>query len=347
MRRITSSHVKTRRLYYLYKISEIIQNERTQLKLQLRNKIIDFSNINHDLFDRHIDSTGEVTSSKTSFERYFDLSKDFEFTSLIENKIINMVDGFTLSLINFENMRPYSLSNSLKILFLKQIIDKDFDYFITLFKIYKKNITLNYNSFVDVLNDHLFDNYNVIEFLDDMNRIKEWKSSDDNFRYNIFHPRQSWFIDLNIISSKSKGSNKGLIFKSNFSHILKKLINMNVNELDDYLNNRYYHDVSLFLYRDDKEFTKFNNDFKINYVIKHLDKIKNKLNIKNRISSRFLLEYIPIISLLYENIIIEQNELKEIFTKISKNYSEYRYRPGTEINGKGRRIDVGYITFIH
>jgi len=346
MRRITSSHVKTRRLYYLYKISEIIQNEGARFKLQLRNKLINFSDLNHNLFDRHIDSTGEITTSKTSFERYLDLSKDFELTSLIENKIINIVDGFTLSLINYENMRPYSLSNSLKIFFLKQIIEKDYDYFITLFKMYEKNVVLNYDNFIDVLYNHLSDNYDVIEFLDDINRIKEWKSPDDNFKYNVFHPRQSWFIDLNIISSKSKDSNKGLILKSNFSHIINKLINTNINDLDDYLNNRYYHDVSLFLYRDDEKFINSNDDFKINYVIKYLNKIKNKLNIKDRISNRFLLDYIPINSLLYENIIIEKNELKEVFTQISKNYPEYRYRPVIEINNKGRRIDSGYISFI-
>ena len=71
--RLTSTVVKTRRLYYLYEMANFLAQHGTSNYLLLQNYMLNFANEHHYAFEEYKDSSGEITT-KPAFGKYLNLS---------------------------------------------------------------------------------------------------------------------------------------------------------------------------------------------------------------------------------------------------------------------------------
>lgn len=343
--RLANTHVKTRRLYYLYEMTRIIESNKNINPLVLEKQMRDFSSEYSVAFLNYKDSTGKITT-KNAFKRYLNLALDLGLITIIEKKLLNTVDGIILSKLNFKNEGPYSLSSSLKIFFFIKILEKDFDYMKIINKLDKNN-DITSSNFVKELENQFLSQEITKEKQDTLQRIKSWKSPQRYFRENIFAPRKSWLIDLDIISSRHTRGRQGFHYIDNRDVLLDKMLTNDYTELIFYLKNDFFNTLSTFLKNKNKlgSFKSFTRVKKRITVVKYLNDAFRIFQVKNRLSSKIFLNYFPIYSLCTEKVILEQNELeKELFTLSTQENSIYRYRPVAEISKNGFLTDAGYIT---
>lgn len=343
--RLANTHVKTRRLYYLYEMTKIIDQHTSMTQDNLKTKMIEFSNIHQNEFISYKDPTGEI-SNKLSFQRYLVFALDMGLITFIEKKIVNTIDGNILSKLNFEKEGPYYLSCSLKSFFLKKLLESDYDYLMILFKLRKLD-TIHSVDFVNELENYFKRGIITKEKQDALSRIKLWNSPDKYFRENIYAPRRSWLIDLNIITPLKVKRRSKIHFRGHSEDYFTELFKKSYEEAMDYNKIEYFiHFNNLIIQNNDlHQYMNYSDDIKQKIVMKYLEDAFTLFKSRNRISSKSFLEYYPIYSMCINQFLLEQKELEEeLFAISSKKDALYRYRSVTERTHNGKVINAGYIT---
>ena len=281
-------------------------------------------------------------TTQHAFYRYIKLSAELGLIKIIRNSIENTVDGQILSNLNDNNSMPFILPYPVKIFLLKLILEKDFDY-ITVLLYLSKIDQVTYSKFKQELEKKiLIEPMNIIN-VDILNELRSWSSPKRYFRENIYAPRRSWLIDLDIASPVGKSR---LIFRRDKNYLTKIMELSKKEMLYDYFNTKFIEDTSKY-YFPNKRFQLYkylNTKIQSNLVYAYLDNIFSRFNIvSDRISSKLFFNYTSIMLMYKDEIIAEKIDLENALLKISIN-SNYRYRPVTEQTITGEIIDTGYIT---
>lgn len=348
--RLTSTHVKTRRLYYLYKLSEILQSRGPIQAEVLIETIRKWAEDNKNYLQGHVDSTGEI-STPDSGKRYLNFSKQLGLSFLLENTFVNTIFGNILSRINKLHRQPYKLSEMSRCFLLKRLLYSDFDYLTTIaWQIINRET--DFSSFKKYLQEHFDKSYspNVpIECAKLMREMRFWKSPEKFYQENIIAPRKAWFIDLEMVDWNKFKKTRRITFNHQTRGFLAKLWYLQHKEIHNFLENQYYNEFAKLL-GDEADFISFSEidkKSKRRNITDYLEKAFSLFGNEylNRISSRAFFEYTLCYTLCEEKIICTRRDLEKVLLEISGSKTgQYRYRKVEEISENGILIEAGYVT---
>jgi hypothetical protein len=299
---------------------------------------------NKNNFYNYKDPTGELTN-QMAFSKYYNFIMNIGLITKLENKVVNTVDGNILAKLTENDVFNYSLSNSAKIFLFKKILEKDYDYMKIIFRLGLNN-QINETMFLNELRNILKENISE-ENQNILNDLKSWNSAKRYFSENIFAPRRSWLIDLDlIVPIKAKKNSNRLIFKNSDSLIINNVISFDKETFENFYKTSFYYNVSHYYNIPDLIlFSKLDEKIKKTMILNILNIEFNKklIDIK-RISSKYFFDFYLTHLLCKEKILIEYIDLENTLNEISEENSQYRYRPVIEYSINREKIDAGYIT---
>lgn len=350
--RLTSTHVKTRRLFYLYKLSEILESKGPMQQKALVETIKQWAEDedNKSYFDSHVDPTGEI-STPDSGERYLNFSKQLGLIISLENNLVNAILGNVLSKMNMLNLQPYKLSLMSKCLLLKRLLSLDFDYLTTV-AWQLINRKTDFASFKEYLREHFDKSYSPSKRIEGtilLKGMKFWKSGEEFYKEHIFAPRKAWFIDLEMVNLDTFRKKSEIFFSPQSRRFLTRLWHLQQKEIHNFLENQYYGEFAS-LFGDEADFTNFSDmdrKSKRRHLFDYLERAFSLFGSRylRRISSKAFFEYTLCHTLCNEKTICTRRDLENALLEISgSKTSQYRYRKVEEISENGVLIDAGYIT---
>lgn len=350
VRRLTSSHVKTRRLYYLYKLAEVLETSGPMREKRLIIAIKEWALNNRNFLTSYVDATGEI-SSEDAGKRYLTFSRQLDLVSLVGKELVNTVFGSVLSKLNVPDKQAYRLCCGLSCFLLKRLLDCDFDYLITIARMLKNDET-SFNSFKNRLEEHLRRSSPSgipIQGIKLLKQMENWKSPEKFFKENILAPRKAWFIDLELVDWRKFKSTSKIEFKDQAMKFLLKIGNLQQKELHAFLENEYFSEFAQLVANgtEFKDFSHLTRENRMKKTINYLQRAFSLFSINqlNRISSRSFFEYTLCHALCQEKIVCTRRDLEKVLFEIStSNAIPYRYRKVEEISSTGVRTEAGYIS---
>lgn len=221
MLRAISIKTQVRRLRYFQVMLKVLSIKGLPKKL-LENKIVSWSLDNHDQFEKHIASTGEIVFSarkmhSQSFENYFQAALSLGLLIEQHGFIISTRSGEVISKFNdSKNLaaptNSYQLSYIERIYFLYQIFSTDFDAFVTVLKMlhegnnklqefykesnYKKYYLKRLEAKISYIS-----NSHRNKLLESIRRVNGWKNA-ERYTEDIVPSRLNWMLDLGLIDQQ-------------------------------------------------------------------------------------------------------------------------------------------------
>lgn len=348
--RLTSSHVKTRRLNYLYKLAEILETKGPTPQVTLIATTEEWAIKNRNYLKNHVDSTGEI-STPYAGKRYLNFSKELGLITSLANALENTILGNVLSKLDKVGEQPYKLSCMSKCFLLKRLLYCDFDYLTTITH-QLINKETDFVSFKKYLQEHFERSYPSGVPMGGaklLRQMEHWKGPKKFFEENIIAPRKAWLIDLEIVDLEKFRDTSRIEFNDQQNQFLTKLWNLQRKQLYAFLENEYYNEfVALIGNKNDfVEFSDLIRKNKKQNVMEYLERAFSLFSNRylNRISSRSFFEYILCYAPCQENIVCRRRDMEKIVLEISgSRASPYRYRKVEEISENGIMVEAGYIT---
>jgi len=348
--RLTNSHVKTRRLYYLYKIAQLLQAKNTLSKQTLITDLKKWAEENKNHLRNHIDQTGEISTLKAG-ERYLNLSKELGLISFVGTQFVNTIDGTVLSKFKSVNEEPYKLFCELKCFLLKKLLEKDFDYLVPIASLIMKEEDVNFLRFKERFSRHLKASRLLgtpVEGLMLLREMEKWKSPEKFFQEHIFAPRIGWFLDLELLDWEKFKAKSKIEFTDQTREFLMKLESTKQNKLLEYLDNNYYNQFANVgkIGKFDR-LSELPDKQKKRKIVEYLQRVFSdfETTLTKSISSRSFFEYTACYALCREQLICERKDMERAILEISASgEAGYRYRKVEEISKKGVKTEAGYIT---
>lgn len=261
LRKLTSPHVKTRRVSYLRQIVNILGARPLSDKL-LISKVEDWATRNKKLLEEYIDCTGELTKGKKPWvhnaaRRYTALCSELkligkakEYRSWMATKY-----GRTLSELKMNHSNPFFLSLEEICGFLRRIFIEDADAFLTLLPLVSKgdfeNIEQLKNLYYKIFKNRLelkmkfSKGEEKINLKKEIDRIQRW-TNPKKYLDNIVPPRIHWLLDLRLLDWKIYHDKSDFVLSPSGMNLLQFLREsgvgseelLDVNE--DWLQNKYF-----------------------------------------------------------------------------------------------------------
>jgi hypothetical protein len=305
-----------------------------------------------DYLNNYITSTGEITSSLRSGERYLEFSEELGLVSYTGSQLINTIDGTVLSKLDNSADIPYKLPCELRCFLLKRILERDFDFLIPIASLIIKREKINFHQFKEYFSKHLKTSRSSGTPVEGLVLLREmdekWKNPEEYFREHIFASRVEWFLDLELLDWNRFKSESRIQFTDNAVGFMAKMEHMRENHLTQYLDNEYY-----------AEFSSVQEIDKLGYFARLPDEVKRKKTMEylklafNRfdtsltrsLSSRSFFEYTTCHALCQEKLVCERKDIERVILEFSASGEMgYRYRKVREVSESGSTIEAGYIT---
>ena len=186
-------------------------------KALLEDRIIKWSENNHDAFECYPFSTGEITKkniNSQSFTNYFEALIRFDLINEQAGLVLLSKNGAVLyealKLLKESNSDDkYSISDVESFFYLNCIINKDFDLFVTVLmqlsndpkmpiSFYQLNFKAVYLEWLDSKRKLVQTQSDKVEINDVISRVTEWKSP-KRYSEDIIPPRINWMADIGLI----------------------------------------------------------------------------------------------------------------------------------------------------
>ena len=233
--RITSATTKVRRLGYFILFSRILRRKPLP-RLSLQGHILHNEARNRELLEEACKAlpvrrtkpefvTGEICT-EDAFERYLGTAIECGLVQELSGRLYDTKRGEILPTLGRSD-NPFKLSLAQNYLFLKILMEKDYDYIRAAISCAIENGPNEYQKFFDMiiriwrlkLENVDFKNLRAYDALKKAIKTK-WKSPKRYYRDNIKGPRLEWLLDLNAIEFWNIRKNR-VVFRDNIETFLR------------------------------------------------------------------------------------------------------------------------------